>query len=110
MLSLNHTAPLLKRAGLPAAAALALSSAGRADGSRSYLLNGSAGSQKVGEAVAAAVERRNLGWEIKRKPILFVFTDKSGGDSDQDIGPGEGEEPLQAHAELFEETRTSCQY
>lgn len=57
LLNLNHTAPLLKRVGLPAAAALALSSASRADGSRSYSVNGSAGSQKVG----AAVESRTSG-------------------------------------------------
>lgn len=69
LLNLNHTAPLLKRAGLPAAAALALSSASLADGSRSFSLNGSAGSQKVG----AAVESRNLGWQIKRQPNQWLF-------------------------------------
>lgn len=61
LMNLNHTAPLLKRVGLPAAGALALSSARHGAGSRSYLVNGSAGSQKVGAVVTAAVESRNLG-------------------------------------------------
>lgn len=74
LLNLNHTAPLLKRAGIPTAAALTMSSASGADGSRSYSVNGSAGSQKVGvAAVAAAAESRSLGWQLKRKPNSCCF-------------------------------------
>lgn len=46
---LNHTAPPLRRLGLPTSAALTVSSASHADGSRSFFMNSSAGSQKVDE-------------------------------------------------------------
>lgn len=72
-MNLNHTAPLLKGVGLPATTALTLSSASRADGSRSYSVNGSAGSQKVETAAAAAVESESLGWRPKRNSNSCCF-------------------------------------
>lgn len=48
LFNLNHSVPLLKRLGLPANAVVTVNSAGHGNGSYSYLVNSSAGNQKVG--------------------------------------------------------------
>lgn len=75
MLNLNHTAPLLKRAGIPTAAALTMSSASGADGSRSYSVNGSAGSQKVGVAAvnsSSGEQKSGMAAQAQTKLLLFL--------------------------------------
>lgn len=48
LFNLNHSVPLLKRLGLPANAVVTVNSVGHGNGSYSYLVNSSAGNQKVG--------------------------------------------------------------
>ena len=49
---LNHTVPLLKRAGLPSSATMVINSGNHGDGSYYYLQNCSAGNQQVGGEMA----------------------------------------------------------
>lgn len=46
--NVSHSAPLLRKAGLPLQAGIRVNSANHGNGSYSYVLNCSAGSQKVG--------------------------------------------------------------
>lgn len=48
LLNVTHSVPLLTRLGLPVNTAVTANSASRGNGSYSYLLNSSAGNQKVG--------------------------------------------------------------
>lgn len=46
---MSHSVPLLRKVGLPAQAGIRVNSANHGNGSYSYLFNGTAGSQKVGD-------------------------------------------------------------
>lgn len=47
--SMSHSVPLLRKVGLPVQAGIRVNSANRGNGSYSYMLNCSAGSQQVGD-------------------------------------------------------------